>query len=301
MKKASLLSLAILSSSALFAATPIDGGDPVAPEENAKAPFNSLVKVEFDGSRCTGAVIADNVVITAGHCTKGIDASSYTLTTADGQTHKVTNVKTSYDGNLGTSGDFGVLTTDSSLGEPALEFTPKTQKQLLSSKENLYDTGFGINLTGDKTLLQSTDSNPNGDLLKGGGFINKKLFTITPEQSEEVLSYISNKYPEVQKVFNSAKANPTYEFATCSETPTDHGDSGGPVLVKEGDKFTIAGLTSWGAVLSGGSTGIQEFRACYDAKDGGKIVDNSLSINIFADMSAGSANQKQLSAYLASE
>lgn len=301
MKKITAISLAMLSSTAVFAAMPIDGGDPVTPEENNKAPFNSIVKVEFDGARCTGAVIADNSVITAGHCTAGQEPTSYTITTADGQTHEVTRVQTNYDNEgLGNSGDFGVLTTADNLNEPALEFTAKTQNELLASSEDLYDAGYGINLSADNKLLQNTNQNPKGDLLKGGAFMGKKLFTITPEQSGEILNYIANKYPRVATLFGGMQVNPSYEFATCSDTPTDHGDSGGAILVKEDGKYTIAGLTSWGTVLSSNSGALEEYRACLASKDSTTIVDNSFSLNVFADMTTDSNNKQELAQFLAS-
>ncbi|WP_119343318.1 trypsin-like serine protease [Facilibium subflavum] len=66
------------SSAALYAASPsllTTATSPVAFIDNGQlvsnveiAPYNSVVKVLFNGSLCTGTMIQYNAIITAGHC-----------------------------------------------------------------------------------------------------------------------------------------------------------------------------------------------------------------------------------------
>jgi secreted trypsin-like serine protease len=233
-----LLSVATLfapaGTSSAWGASRIVGGSVAAP---GQFPFMAFI-VYFNNRGnavfvCTGTLVSSNVVLTAGHCTAnektGVPqrASGYRVVTGAvnwaKQPRTVSNVsKVRVNPTFnphGPSHDAGLLILTKPVKQPAV--------QLWSSGEIAGGTAAQIAGWGE--------TSPNS------GPVNKLHWGPTVVQSANYCA-------------NHSASNFTFDPASmlcAQDTPSNHaatcnGDSGGPLLVKQGGVVTEVGLTSVG-------------------------------------------------------
>jgi Trypsin len=280
-----------------LAIMPVDNGDPV--ESTDVAPYNSIVLVSFNGYICTGEFIqrndsnrtSSNVVLTAGHCATAAP-DEYRITSADGSTtYHVSRVITHYAGGVY---DYALLVLEH--GESSSHFLKLAPEGINrdfivnSNPPQLEIAGYGIDL---KTNVTDGTGNRNSSnppaLLKG---------TVTPTSDDLVESIIADAYEWIRLVArvritdDSPPFKPEYMFATCSNQPADHGDSGGPVMYYDSGsgQYYLIGDTSWGLTIYYHDI-YYSYDKCRDFK-GANLSDSKLSI--FTDLTYGSNSYKKL-------
>jgi len=299
---ATLLLLSL--SASIEARSLIDSGDRVY--DTNVAPYNSIVKIEIqtpDGTyRCTGTLIRYNVVLTAGHCAvqdmktgQTYDPRDYTVTSSDDQnTWKVTKLITPYKtGN--TKQDFSLLKINNSdTSTPTLPLATISKDNLMHAPPpTLLTTGYGIDLGNYGNMGPGEP-----DLEKGNVFATTDSHAIeTVAEGWEWLSNdtigSSNKDHQQYIDFANSQYNPNYMFATCSPQPTDHGDSGGPVLYSNHGKYEIVGTTSWGLTIPP-SKDYPEYRSYNHCIDYQGKDQNHEKISVFSNLTNGSINRDTL-------
>lgn len=265
----------------------IDHGD-IIPDANLnEAPYSSLVKVEFNHSLCTGTLVKYDEVLTAGHCAINdsgdtINPSDYKIISSDGK-HEwhVTAVKTHYNQQMVS--DFSLLkidNTDTSMPTLSLAGPSMTHQWLHSSYPSLLAVGYGIDLA-------RSDKNKRAYLQQG------ILVPTTTTSAQETVQNGDDWFNTVGLPLQ-LEYNPKGVFATCSAQPTDHGDSGGPILYRNpaDNKFYILGSTSWGlTVKDPRSSSYLSYARCIDRHN---VEHPGEKISVFSDLTSGSMNSKLL-------
>lgn len=169
---------------------------------------------------CSGVVIGDHTVLTAGHCltdAHGRSTSSSTLFVVDGTGANFTvadvNVHPAFKDYLARTGDFSnapndvaVVMTDASLGVPAM---PILVSRVANSGEEGIVAGFGSTGSGGAADVQGT--------LQAG------KVTVVDQDSTFI-----------RTIYNGDNSNSCF------------GDSGGPLLLIEQNAFAVAGVVSQG-------------------------------------------------------
>jgi hypothetical protein len=196
--------------------------------------------------RCSGSLISPTVVVTAGHCTEGVD---------DGRIYTAQSVAPNYDPNA-----FGGLGGDETTGYPYLNGITFHRADNygfhnFAGYPNIHDVGVvvldrPVNLARYAKLpsagqvtdyVNSTSKKSDVTFTSSGyGLTDKRPVTISFRKRLMATSYFVQDSSNNTDGFNlQTTANPAQDKGgTCN------GDSGGPVLIGTSD--TIASVTSFG-------------------------------------------------------
>ena len=226
-------------------------------------PFDSVVSLPG----CTGTLVAANVVLSARHCGSAVghsvnfgedsNAPIFTATVSE-------VLVPAGDGSLLDGGDFNILTLAEDV--PANIATPMRLSALTDGLEGMLAATVGYGLNG----IGSEGHQGTSDGLRWGGENTIEIYG-TPASAAGT-NIISTDFDD-----GTAGANtiPTSDATPLEfEATTAPGDSGGPILVKFGEEWVVAG------VLSGGTnststygdiswwTGVSPYRALIEEAGG---------------------------------
>lgn len=237
------------------------GSPPNAPEHQAVVSLHTLSR----GGRyvsvspfCSGTLIAEDIVLTAGHCLEGTAASKVAIYVGDDPSvDLVGNIYAVSEVMVHPSYDSRTIRNDIALMRLATQVTSVTPVPNLPASEGLTsaDLGATINFAGFGT----TESGTSGVKLQVDGTIDAAGCGVSGCPSAgDTATQFSYAQPHTGPCF---------------------GDSGGPAFITRTSGVYVAGLTSYGdsaCAVYGVSTRTDAFDSFIDAFMGTSSVDTGL-------------------------
>jgi secreted trypsin-like serine protease len=174
-------------------------------------------------SLCTGSLIADDLVVTAGHCVSGKGAElsiEFTTNLSRSKGKRVRAMGIARPKSYGhmveeeDMNDIALIHFEGGLPEPYHKARLLEDASLLKDGEKVILAGYGVN---DGTPHQPADE-------AGAGVLRK----------------VSVRIARASYGHTEVAMDPSHGRGAC------HGDSGGPAFIKQGNEYLLFGVTSRG-------------------------------------------------------
>lgn len=242
MLKRSIIVLAILASTSALSAPTITiksinslpelrivGGEESTPHFRS---YQVSLQSTSGSHFCGGSIVADDLILTAAHCMRGVDGNNpqmqvrvgaHSLTDGSGQ---VIQVATTY-----TNQEYPNLSKDVAILKLVEKITDKNAKALTLADETFFTNNIKVG-----SLMTVSGW---GTLTSGGAMPDKLMEVAVP--------YVTNEICNSPEAYNG-EVQVTEMCAGYKEGGKDscQGDSGGPLVVAKGDSFVQIGVVSWG-------------------------------------------------------
>jgi len=256
-----------------FARIVINDAIGAAGSQTYAEPFDAVVALPG----CTGTLVAANVVLSARHCSSSVgdavrfgEDSSAPVFTA---TVSAVNVPAG-DGSLLDGGDFNILTLAEDV--PSTVAVPMRLSALTDGLVGQVAATVGYGLNG----IGSEGHNGTSDGIRWGGENTIEVYGVPASAAgTNIISTDFDDGTDAANTITTSNATPL-EF----EATTAPGDSGGPILVKFGEEWVVAGVLSGGtnSTSSYGDiswwTGVQPYRALSE-EAGGVFAEGTIDLD----------------------
>lgn len=262
--------------------------------------FTAVTEIFLDGGLCSGSLINSSHVLTAQHCTFGLDPfdisvrfrDSDPLNTLIDEISVASVFEVDATNNLLDGTDIAIL----ELSAPVPEFV--TPLRFLTDTDSLVGStvttvGFGLNGVGSEGNQFTRDGRRWAveNILDSIGSAPLPDGTVIPG-SANVFSFDFDDGTALNNTLSDFGSSP---LPLTNEGNGSPGDSGGPLLVRHNDELLIAGVTSGGTTENGvfGTigwwTGSEQHRSFIEQR-GGQFVSTPESSSPLALITLGAVS-----------